>query len=92
MGVDVQWAEGRLSASGEWDRFVFRFPFVSNSPSVKMGYAELKVIITPRWYSAFRANYQTDGYAVSGGVQSPTTVFPNRQYYEVAVGFRHALK
>ena len=88
VGADAQWARGRWSAGAEWDRFVFAFPHVSNAPAVKMGYSELKLIITPRWYSAFRANYQTDDYAVVGGVQSPTTVFPNRQYYEIAAGFR----
>jgi hypothetical protein len=39
-------------------------------------------------YVAVRPNYQTDNHAVVGGVQSSTTVFPNRQYYEIAVGFR----
>jgi hypothetical protein len=88
VGVDVQWARGRWSATGEWDRFVFDFPHLSNAPTLKLGYAELKVILHPRWYAAFRSNYQTDNHAVVGGVQSATTVFPNRQYYEVAVGFR----
>ena len=88
FGVDVQWARGRWSVNGEWDRFVFRFPYVSNAPTVMMGYAELKVILSPRWYAAVRPNYQTDNYPVVGGVTGTTTVFPNRQYYEVAVGFR----
>jgi len=88
VGADVQWARGRWSAAGEWDRFVFDFPYLSNAPTLMMGYAELKVILHPRWYAAFRPNYQTDNHAVVGGVQTPTTVFPNRQYYEVAVGFR----
>lgn len=88
VGLDVQWARGRWSASGEWDRFVFHFPYLSNAPTVNFAYAELKVIVRPRWYAAFRANYQIDNHAVVGGVQSATTVYPNRQYYEVAVGFR----
>ena len=46
------------------------------------------MIITPRWYAAVRLNYQTDNHAIFGGVTSPTTVFPNRGYYEAAVGFR----
>jgi hypothetical protein len=46
------------------------------------------VIIHPRWFAAARLNYQTDNHAIFGGFVSPITVFPNRQYYEVAVGFR----
>ena len=46
------------------------------------------MIINPRWYVAIRPNYQSDNHVVAGGVQSSTTVFPNRQYYEAAVGFR----
>jgi hypothetical protein len=88
VGFDVEAARGHWSAVGEWDRFVFDFPRVTNPAPVKMGYAELKRIITPRWYSAVRLNYQSDGYSVTNGVTSATTVYPNRQYYEVAVGFR----
>ncbi len=88
VGFDIEAAHGHWSAVGEWDRFQFDFPHVSNPAPVKMGYAELKRIITPRWYSAVRLNDQTDGYSVTNGVTSATTVYPNRQYYEVAVGFR----
>ena len=88
VGADVQWARGRWSASGEWDWFVFDFPHLTNAPTLTFGYVELKMIIKPRWYAAFRPNYQTDNRVAVGGVQSATTVFPNRQYYEFAVGFR----
>jgi len=88
IGVDVQWARSRWNVSGEWGRFVFDFPHLSNAPTLNFGYVELKMIISPRWYAAFRPNFQTDNHAIVGSVQSPTTVFPNRQYYEAAVGFR----
>ena len=88
LGFDVQWAHGRWSAAGEWDRFVFDFPGLSNAPTLTFGYVEAKIIIHPRWYAAARLNYQTDNHAIFGGVESPTTVFPNRQYYEAAIGFR----
>lgn len=79
---------GRWSAGSEWDRFLFNFPYLSNTPTLNIGFAKIKMIITARWYSAFRANYQTDNHAIFGGVQSPTTAFPNRRYYEAAVVFR----
>jgi hypothetical protein len=88
IGTDVQWARGRWSVNGEWDQFMFEFPRFSNVPTIRMGYAEIKSIINPRWYAAVRANYQTDNHAVVDGRQSASTVFPNRQYYEAAVGFR----
>ena len=88
VGADVQWARGRWSASGEWDRFVFDFPHLTNAPTLNFGYVELKMIINPRWYVAIRPNFQTDNHIVFGGVQSSATVFPNRQYYEAAIGFR----
>jgi hypothetical protein len=88
VGFDIEAARGHWSAVGEWDRFVFDFPRVARPGPVKMGYAEVKRIITPRWYSAIRLNYQTDGYSIANGITPATTVYPNRQYYEVAVGFR----
>ena len=88
VGFDVQWARGRWSVGGEWDRFLFGFPGLSNTPPLTFGYVETKVSIHPRWFAAARLNYQTDNHALFGGFVSPTTVFPNRQYYEVAVGFR----
>ena len=67
---------------------IFCTAISDSSPTLNFAYAELKVILHPRWYAAFRPNFQTDNHAVVGGVQSPKTVFPNRHYYEVAVGFR----
>ena len=87
IGADAQWARGRWSVSGEWNRFVFDFPHRDNASTVTYGYAEIKFIISPGWYAAFRPNYETDNHSISGGAQSPQTVFPDRKYYEVALGF-----
>jgi hypothetical protein len=88
FGVDAQWARGKWNASGEWDRFAFSFPALSNVPTLTMGYVELKRIISPRWYAASRLNYQTNNHGIIDGIRAPRTIFPDRQYYEVAVGFR----
>ena len=79
LGVDVQWARGRWNVGGEWQRSAFSFPRSPAPTVLNFGYVELKGIITPRWYAAFRANTQTN---------TPSTFFPDRQAYELAVGFR----
>ena len=88
LGVDAQWARGHWSTSGEWDRFVFDFPYYSTAPALSFGYVEAKRVINPRWYAALRAGYQTSNHPVYWGMRSATTFLPNRQSYELAAGFR----
>lgn len=88
IGVDVQWARGYWSANGEWDRFVFEYPNFTVAPSAGFGYFQVKRILSPRWYAALRAGYQTDNHPVYENVRSSTTFLPNRQAYEIAVGYR----
>jgi hypothetical protein len=88
LGVDVQWARGPWSANGEWQRFVFRYPQFRTAPASSFGYVELKRIMSPRWYSALRANYQANNHPEDSIGRDATTFLPNRQAYELAVGFR----
>jgi hypothetical protein len=88
LGVDVQWARGPWSASGEWQRFVFRYPNFPTPPASSFGYVELKRIINPRWYSAIRGNYEANNHPEDSTGKSAATFLPNRQAYEFAVGFR----
>ncbi|HEY6293645.1 MAG TPA: hypothetical protein VI455_18995 [Terriglobia bacterium] len=80
LGIDAQWARGHWNADGEWQHFVFHFP-PSSAPACNFGYAELKRIISPRWYSAVRVNYQENNKQASGFLL-------DRQAYEVTLGFR----
>ena len=57
-------------------------------PTSSFGYIELKRVISPRFYSAFSANYQANNHPEDSTVRSATTFLPNRQAYEIAVGFR----
>ena len=55
MGLDIQWARGRLSASGEMQRFVFSSPNFVQSPNWLFTYGETKIIVTPRLFIAGRS-------------------------------------
>jgi hypothetical protein len=63
LGVDMQWARGRWSASGEWQRFQYDLPGFPQSPSVTSTYVEAKRILTPRFYVAGRAGWFEPGGA-----------------------------
>jgi len=84
VGIDVQFARGRWSATGEWQRFWFDLPNFAQSPAVAAGYGEVKAILTPRFYLAERIgwissrNVASDGY--SAEFMSPTSS------YETAAG------
>lgn len=88
MGIDVQWARGRWSANGEWQRFQFTYPFFKVSPAVSYGYAEVKMIVNPRLYGALRAGYQTHNHVEDLSNRSTESFLPNRQSYEFAMGYR----
>jgi hypothetical protein len=63
IGADVQWARGRWSTTGEWQRFQFDSPNFAVSPSITSTYAEVKRILTPRFYVAGRAGWLRPGSA-----------------------------
>lgn len=88
LGVDAQWARGHWSASGEWDRFVFNYPYYSTPPAPTFGYIEIKRTLGPRWYVAARANYESNNHTVFWDKWSSATFLPNQQAYEAAGGFR----
>jgi hypothetical protein len=88
VGVDAEWARGSWSANVEWGRFVFQYPNFRTSPTSSFGYIELKRVITPRFYTAFRGNYQANNYPEDSTARSAASFLPNRQAYEIALGFR----
>jgi len=88
LGIDVQWARGWWSVNGEWERFAFQYPGFSRNPVSTFAYAEVKRILSPRWYSALRANYQANNRPEASGMRSPAPYLPNLQAYEIAIGFR----
>jgi len=88
VGTDVQWASGRWSANGEWQRVEFRYPAFRVPPSVSSGYAELKATLNPRVYAAIRAGMETHSRVEDNNGVQVDRFLPNRQSYEVAAGYR----
>jgi hypothetical protein len=76
LGADLQWASGRWSFNGEWQRFDFPYPRLATLV-VQQGYGEAKIVLTPRFYAAVRAGYQNYTYLAS-----------DRQNYDFVVGYR----
>ncbi len=73
-GVDAQWGRGHWNLSGEWQHFQMTYRAIPTF-NEHTGYAEAKVVLSPRWYLAGRAGYVR-------------TRFPGRESYELAAGFR----
>lgn len=87
-GVDVQWARGRWSTSGEWQWFRFNYPGFRISPAPSFAYAEVKTVLNPRTYLAVRAGWQRNNQLEDLTELTDETFASNRQSYEFAVGFR----
>jgi hypothetical protein len=75
VGLDVEWGWGHWNVWGEVQRFQMDYrvipTFIQN-----MGYAEVRRVLSPRWYAAVRTGYQRFSAA------------PGSQTYEFVAGFR----
>ncbi|MEX2260419.1 MAG: hypothetical protein WD696_00630 [Bryobacteraceae bacterium] len=73
-GVDVQWGRGPWNVYGEWQRFqlIYRATLTLTR---RVGYAETRRVLHPRWYVATRLGYLRDNYN-------------ELETYEAAAGFR----
>ena len=75
IGVDAQWGRGPWNVYGEWQRFQMDYTVI---PTVheRTGYAEVRRVLTPRWYIAARLGYIR------------ANAFTGYQEYEFVAGFR----
>jgi hypothetical protein len=87
LGIDGQWARGRWSVSGEWQRFWFDSPNFTTAPSVNSGYAEAKSILTPRIYLAARAGWLGTGAVADKSGASANQFASTLRSYELGVGY-----
>lgn len=74
-GIDLQGGRGPWTVSGEWQRFLRIYRATPNTWQ-HAGYVEARRVLHPRWYAATRIGYIR------------TSRPPDRQVYELAVGFR----
>jgi len=86
VGVDVQWARGHWSVSGEWQRFRFDSPNFTRPPTVASEYAEVKRILTPRLYLAGRIGRLTTGSVEDQQGISADEFAPSITSYELGAG------
>jgi hypothetical protein len=94
VGVDVQWARGHWSTSGEWQRFQYDLPRFTQAPSITSTYGEVKRILTPRLYLAARVGWLEPGGAADISGASTSQFAPWIRSYELAGGWwlnRHQL-
>jgi len=94
LGIDVQWARGHWSTSGEWQRFQYDLPGFIQSPSIISTYFEAKRILTPRLYLSGRAGWYRPGGATDASGASTNQFAGTIGSYEMGGGWwlnRHQL-
>ncbi len=94
LGLEVQWAHGHWSTSGEWQRFQYDVPGFTRAPSVISTYGEAKRTLTPRLYLAARAGWLKPGGAEDVTGISTSQYSPWIASYEAGGGWwlnRHQL-
>ncbi len=94
LGMDIQWARGHWSTSGEWQRFQYDLPGFTNAPSINSTYVEAKRILSPRFFLAGRAGWLEPRRAADSTGASTNHFAASIASYEVGGGWwvnRHQL-
>ncbi|HET9220147.1 MAG TPA: hypothetical protein VFR18_24420, partial [Terriglobia bacterium] len=88
IGADAQWGYGRWSVMAEWLRVRFHYPGFEKPPAVSSAFVEVKATLNPRMYAAFRGAFESNSKVVDTSGDAADHFLPNRQAYEVAIGYR----
>jgi hypothetical protein len=88
VAIDAQWARGRWSIDGEWQRFQFDLPDFVRSPSERVDYIQLKTILSPRTFVAARTTLLDFGRVQDTSGISVNHFAAPQQAYEFAFGYR----
>lgn len=86
-GFDGSWARGPWSIESEWQRFHFDVPGFATSPSVYATYAQIKRIVTPRFFAAARCSLEEFSQVTDGAYLSTKAFQPGEQSCEISGGF-----
>jgi hypothetical protein len=62
VGVDGNWTRGHTTVQGELQRFTMPYTVIPSFHEIA-GYGELKHVLSPRWYVAFRGGYSSSNAA-----------------------------
>jgi hypothetical protein len=87
IGIDAQWALGRWSVDGEWQKLWFDSPNFTRAPSFTSGYGEVKTVITPRLFVAGRAGWLKPGSVEDSAGVTSGQFASTLQAYEFGAGF-----
>lgn len=88
FGTDVQWSGGSWSTEGEWQYFRFSLPGFTISPSARVGYAQIKKIVSPRIFVAARTTVQDTGRAADLTGTAAARIRAPEQIQEIGMGYR----
>ena len=88
IGIDATFSRGPWSVKGEWQHFVFSIPAWTVSPSEQAEYLEVKRILSPRIYIAFRSSGQQPGPATDFFNNSSSQIAARQETEELVWGYR----
>ncbi len=88
IGADLQWSKGPWSLEAEWQRFRFALPGFTESPSSQGAYVQLKRIVSPRLFVAFRAAVQQPGGAADSLGYATPQIDAREETEEAVLGYR----
>ncbi|HEX4771360.1 MAG TPA: hypothetical protein VH351_11035 [Bryobacteraceae bacterium] len=87
FGIDSQWSHAAWAAEGEWQFFHFDLPGFIQSPSQQAAYIQIKRILSPRYYAAFRSSIERPGGARDGFGERIAQFQDSRQTHEFVFGY-----
>jgi len=90
LGIDAQWSHAHTSVQFEEDRFLFPYSAIPDYRETA-GYVEIKQVLSPRWYVAFRPSWTTANEGGDmGNLESGVAYRPTRfQLIKLDYEFEH---
>jgi hypothetical protein len=87
IGVDFQWSRASWAAEGEWQRFHVDLPGFIESPSQQAAFVQLKRILSPRLYGAFRTSLEVPGGVADAAGEASSQFAGRQETQEVVLGY-----